>query len=135
MRLNNENIMSEKTVLVVFPSIYSLNKINNLATNISKILKIKNQQYNNIRKNESLIIVETIDPVLASSAVNLLFGIDKIAIAKEIDTNFDSALSVITNTALSLLLKGEKFYVKVDGKDKEISSKRFGDCCNYHFDR
>ncbi|MGI0018193.1 MAG: thiamine biosynthesis protein [Nitrosotalea sp.] len=115
--------MSEKTVLVVFPSIYSLNKINNLETSIAKILKIKNQQYDNIRKNESLIIVEVIDPVLASSAVNLLFGIDKIAIAKEIDINFDSAVSIITNTALSLLLKGEKFYVKVDGKTKDFLAK------------
>jgi hypothetical protein len=115
--------MSEKTVLVVFPSIYSLNKINNLATSVSKILKIKNQQYDNIRRNESLIIVEAIDPVLASSAVNLLFGIDKIAIAKETDTNFDAALSIITNTALSLLLKGEKFYVKVDGKTKKFLAK------------
>ena len=115
--------MSEKTVLVVFPSIYSLNKINNLATNISKILKIKNQPYENIRKNESLIIVEATDPVLASSAVNLLFGIDKIAIAKEIDTDFDSALSIITNTALSLLVKGEKFYVKVDGKTGKFLAK------------
>ncbi len=115
--------MSEKTVLVVFPSIYSLNKINNLATSVSKILKIKNQQYDNIRRNESLIIVEATDPVLASSAVNLLFGIDKIAIAKETDANFDAALSIITNTALSLLLKGEKFYVKVDGKTKKFLAK------------
>jgi len=115
--------MSEKTVLVVFPSIYSLNKINNLETSIAKILKIKDQQYDNIRKNESLIIVEAIDPVLASSAVNLLFGIDKIAIAKETDTNFDSVLSIITNTALSLLLNGEKFYVKVNGKTKDFLAK------------
>ncbi|HEX5456958.1 MAG TPA: thiamine biosynthesis protein [Candidatus Nitrosotalea sp.] len=115
--------MSEKTVLVVFPSIYSLNKINNLTTNISKILKIKNQPYENIRKNESLIIVEATDPVLASSAVNLLFGIDKIAIAREIDTDFDSALSVITNTTLSLFVKGEKFYVKVDGKTRKFLAK------------
>jgi hypothetical protein len=115
--------MSEKTVLVVFPSIYSLNKINNLAVNISKILKIKNQRHTGIRKNESLVVVEAIDPVLASSAVNLLFGIDKIAIAKEVDDNFDSVLSTITNTALSLLLKGEKFYVKVEGKTRKFLAK------------
>jgi hypothetical protein len=115
--------MSEKTVLVVFPSIYSLNKINNLATNIIKILKMKNQHYDDVRKNESFIIVEATDPVLASSAVNLLFGIDKIAIAKEIDSNFNSVLSTITNTALSLLLKGEKFYVKVDGKTENFLAK------------
>ncbi|SMH72134.1 thiamine biosynthesis protein [Candidatus Nitrosotalea okcheonensis] len=115
--------MLEKTVLVIFPSIYSLNKINNLAANISKILKIKNQHHSGIRKNESLIIVEAVDPVLASSAVNLLFGIDKIAIAKEVDNNFDSVLSAITNTALSLLLKGEKFYVKVEGKTEKFLAK------------
>ncbi len=55
--------------------------------------------------------------------MNLLFGIDKIAIAKEVDNNFDSVLSTITNTALSLLLKGEKFYVKVEGKTKEFLAK------------
>ncbi|MGI0007021.1 MAG: thiamine biosynthesis protein [Nitrosotalea sp.] len=115
--------MLEKTVLVIFPSIYTLNKINNLATNVSKILKIKNQRHDGVRKNESLVIVEAIDPVLASSAVNLLFGIDKIAIAKEIDNNFDSVLSTITNTALTLLLKGEKFYVKVEGKTKKFLTK------------
>ena len=115
--------MSEKTVLVVFPSIYSLNKINNLTSNISKILKLENQQYSNIRKNGSVVVVEAIDPVLASSKVNLLFGIEKIAIAKEVDINFDSVLAVITNTALSLLLKGERFYIKVDGKTEKFLAK------------
>ncbi len=115
--------MSEKTVLVVFPSIYSLNKINNLASNISKILKLGNQQYNDIRKNESVIVVEATDPVLASSTVNMLFGIEQIAIAKEVDSDFDSVLSIITNTALSLLLKGERFYIKIDGKTKKFLAK------------
>lgn len=115
--------MSEKTVLVIFPSMYSLNKINNLSTNVSKILKMRDQRHEGVRKNESLIIVEAADPVLASSSVNLLFGIDKIAIAKEIDSNFESILSVITNTALSLLLKGEKFYVKIDGKTRNFLAK------------
>jgi len=115
--------MSEKTVLVVFPSMYSLNKINDLATNVSKILKMKDQHHDGVRKNESLIIVEAADPVLASSSVNLLFGIDKIAIAKEVDSNFESILSIITNTALSLLLKGEKFYVKIDGKTRNFLAK------------
>lgn len=115
--------MSEKTVLVVFPSIYSLNKINNLATNISKILKMRDRHYDDVRKNESLIIIEATDPVLASSSINLLFGIDKIAIAKEVDSNFESVLSIITNTALSLLLKGEKFYVKIDGKTRNFLAK------------
>ena len=115
--------MSEKTVLVIFPSIYSLNKINNLSTNVTKILKMRDQRHDGVRKNESLIIVEAVDPVLASSSVNLLFGIDKIAIAKEVDSNFESILSIITTTALSLLLKGEKFYVKIDGKTRNFLAK------------
>ncbi len=115
--------MSEKTVLVIFPSIYSLNKINNLSSNISKILKLGNQQYNNIRKNGSVIVIEAADPVLASSTVNMLFGIEQIAIAKEVDSNFDSVISMITNTALSLLLKGERFYIKVDGKTEKFLAK------------
>ncbi|MDE1843528.1 MAG: thiamine biosynthesis protein [Thaumarchaeota archaeon] len=115
--------MVEKTVLVVFPSIYSLNKINSLETNIKKILKVNNQRYSNLRKNESLIIIEADDPVLASSAVNLLFGIEKIAIAKEVDCDFDSVLAAITNTTLSLLVKGEKFYVKIDGKTRNFLAK------------
>lgn len=115
--------MSEKTVLVVFPSIYSSNKINDLVANISKILKLQNQQYSKIRKNGSVIVIEANDPVLASSSVSLLFGIEQIAIAKEVDTNFDSVISIITNTAMNLLLKGERFYVKVDGKTKKILAK------------
>ena len=91
--------MSEKTVLVVFPSIYSLNKINELAVNISKILKLQNQQFSKIRKNESVIIIEAADPVLASSTVNLLFGIEQIAIAKAAITQvmvatFDTAIAI-----------------------------------------
>lgn len=115
--------MTEKTVLVVFPSVYSLNKMNSLETNIKKILKIKNQDYNGLRKNESTIIVDAADPVLASSTMNLLFGIDKIAIAKEVDSDFNLVLTTITNTALSLLVKGEKFHIKVDGKTRNFLAK------------
>ncbi len=53
----------------------------------------------------------------------MLFGIEQIAIAKEVDSNFDSVLSIITNTALSLLLRGERFYIKVDGKTEKFLAK------------
>lgn len=115
--------MSEKTVLVIFPSIYSLNKINNLMSNISKLLKIKNHQYSKIKKNESVIVIEATDPVLASSAINMTFGIERIAIAKEVEINFDSVLDIIVNTASTLILKGEKFFVKVDGTTKDFLAK------------
>ncbi len=116
MSQTTENKMNEKTVLVVFPSIFSRNKIKYLMKSISKILKIKNQTLNSISRNGFVIVLEVTDPVLASSAIGSLFGIERIAIAREVRNNFDNVLSTIIKTSMNLLLKGEKFYIKVDGK-------------------
>ena len=115
--------MNEKTVLVVFPSVFSLNKIGDLETSISKILKIKKQSFTCVRKNGSVIVVETNDPVFASSAIGSLFGVDRIAIAKEVRNQFDTVLSTITSTSMNLLLKGEKFYIKVEGRSSDYLAK------------
>ena len=123
MSQNTENKMNEKTVLVVFPSIFSHNKINYLLKSISKILKIKDQPVNSIRRDGSIIVLEVADPVLASSAIGLLFGIDRIAIAKEVKNNFDNVVSTIIITSKNLLLKGDKFYIKVDGKTSGYLAK------------
>jgi adenylyl- and sulfurtransferase ThiI len=123
MSQNTENKLSERTVLVVFPSVFSLNKISYLMKNIPKILKIKNQTLNSMRRNGSVIVIEATDPVLASSAIGLLFGVERVAIAKEVKNSFNDVLSTIIKTSLSLLLKGEKFYIKVDGKTKDYLAK------------
>jgi len=123
MSQNTGNRMSEKTVLVVFPSVFSLNKMDSLETSISTILKIKKQSFTCVRKNSSVIIVEANDPVFASSAIGSLFGIDRIAIAKEVKNQFDTVLSTITSTSMNLLLKGEKFYIKVEGKSADYLAK------------
>ncbi len=115
--------MSEKTVIAVFPSIYSLSKINNLVKNISEILRIKNQPFSKLRKNGSIIVVDAVDPVLASSVINLMFGIDRVAIAKEVVNDFDSVLSAITSSAMNLLMKGETFHVKIEGETKKFLAK------------
>ncbi|HJU13539.1 MAG TPA: thiamine biosynthesis protein [Candidatus Nitrosotalea sp.] len=115
--------MSEKTVLVVFPSVFSLNKMDSLEENIVNILKIKKQSFTRIRKNESLIVIETSDPVLVSSAIGSLFGIERIAIAKEVENRFDTVLATITSTSMSLLLKGDKFYIRIEGKSAEYLPK------------
>ncbi|HSB49729.1 MAG TPA: thiamine biosynthesis protein, partial [Nitrosopumilaceae archaeon] len=77
--------MSEKTVVVVFPSLFSLNKINSLASSISAALKAKRQSFSKIEKKDSVIIVEAKDPVFASTTINSLFGIEKVAIAIEVE--------------------------------------------------
>jgi adenylyl- and sulfurtransferase ThiI len=121
--------MNENAFVVVFPSIFAKNKQNQLISNIKKILKIQNQQFSQITKDEDLVVVEANDPVFASSAINLLFGIDRIAIARCVENKFDVLVSSIAKIGANLLLKGDQFYVKVEGhssgylpKDVEVAA-------------
>ena len=121
--------MSQNAFVVVFPSVFARNKIKQLESNIKKILKIKNQEFQKISRDESLIIIDANDPVFASSTINLLFGIKRVVIAKQIKNDFNTIISEITKIGSNLLLKGEKFYVKVEGnpsgfiaKDVELSA-------------
>lgn len=117
------NKMNEKTVVVVFPSLFSLNKMDYLVSSISTVLKTKKLGFSKIRKNSFVIIVETDDPVFVSSAIGSLFGIEKIAIAKEIENSFNVIVSAIATVGVNLLLKGERFYVKVEGTGTEYVPK------------
>jgi len=64
--------MKNEVLVIVFPSIFSKNKVCSLMTNIKKVLKIQNQKLYKIRKEGDIIIVEADDPVFASSAINTL---------------------------------------------------------------
>ena len=112
-----------ENVVVVFPSLYSLNKIDYLVSSISIILKTKKLGFSKIHKNGSVIIVEADDPVFASSAIASLFGIEKIAIAKEVENSFNAIVTTIVTVGANLLLRGERFYVKVDGTGTEYVPK------------
>jgi hypothetical protein len=116
-------MMDEVSYVVVFPTIFSKNKISQLITNIKKILKIKNQQFKSVKRDGDIILVDANDPVFASSAINLLFGIKKIAITRQVKNNFQDIVSEITSIGGNLLLKGEKFLVKIEGMSKEFLTK------------
>ena len=91
--------------------------------NIKKILKIKNQSFKFVKRDGDIILVDANDPVFASSAINLLFGIEKIAIARQTKNNFQDIVSEITSIGGNLLLKGEKFLVRVEGISKGFLQK------------
>ena len=121
--------MSENASVIVIPSIYSQNKINNLISNIKKILKIKEQSFSKILKDDSVIVVEAADPVFTSSAINLLFGIKKVAIAKKVKNEYESLVESISKIGSNLLLAGDRYVVRVEGdssgflpKDLEIAA-------------
>lgn len=115
--------MSKKSFVIVFPSIFAKNKIPLLIANIKKILKLQNLKFNSVKRDGDIILVEANDPVFASSAINMLFGIKRIAIARQIKNNFDTIVSEITSLGGNLLLKGEKFLVRVEGTSKGFLPK------------
>lgn len=115
--------MDEPSYVVVFPTIFSRNKIPQLIINIKKILKIKNQQFKSVKRDGDMILVDANDPVFASSAINLLFGIKKVAIARQVNNDFENIISEITAIGGNLLLKGERFLVKVEGISKGFLTK------------
>ena len=121
--------MSNENYVVVFPSLFAENKISLLIENIKKILKSKNQHYSKISRDGNLILVDANDPVFASTTIILLFGIKQIIIAKKIKNDFITVVDQINKVGSSLLLKGEKFYVNIQGvpkgyvtKDAELSA-------------
>ena len=115
--------MKEVSYVVVFPTIFSKNKIPQLISNIKKILKIRNQEFESIKRDGDIILVNSGDPVFSSSAINLLFGIEKVAIARQVKNDFKTIVSEITSLGGNLLLKGEIFLVKVEGTSKGFFPK------------
>lgn len=115
--------MDETSYVVVFPTMFSKNKIPQLVSNIKKILKIKNQQFRSVKRDGEIILVDANDPVFASSAINMLFGIKEIAIARQTKNNYQDIVSEITSVGGNLLLKGEKFLVRVEGTSKGFLAK------------
>ena len=115
--------MKEVSYVVVFPTVFSKNKIPQLISNIKKILKIRNQEFKSVKRDGDVILVDSGDPVFSSSAINLLFGIEKVAIARQVKNDFKTIVSEITSIGGNLLLKGEKFLVKVEGYSKGFFTK------------
>jgi len=115
--------MKNEVLVIVFPSIFSKNKVSFLIANIKKILKIQNQKFRKIRKEGDVIIVEADDPVFASSAINTLFGIKGVAIAKRVNNNFESIVNGVSKTATDIFLKGERFLLQIEGHAKGFTTK------------
>ena len=115
--------MKNEVLVIVFPSIFSKNKVNSLITNIKKVLKIQNQKIRKIRKEGDVIVIEAYDPVFASSAINTLFGIKGIAIAKQVTNDFESIVNGVSKVGVDIFLKGERFLLQIEGYSKGFTTK------------
>ncbi len=115
--------MKDEVLIIVFPSVFSKNKTSSLITNIKKVLRIQNQKFRKVRKEGDVITIEADDPVFASSAINTLFGIKGVAIAKQVTNDFESIVNGISKVAKDIFLKGERFLLQVEGDAKGFTTK------------
>ena len=115
--------MDEASYIVVFPTIFAKKRIPLLVSNIKEILKLRNQKFQLVKRDGDIVIVHANDPVFASSAINLLFGIQKVAITRKTNNTFDDIVSTITTLGGNLLLRDERFLVQVEGISKGFLTK------------
>lgn len=120
--------MQDDAFVVVFPTEFSRARMGQLLANIRKILRMRGQDFEFARRDGDVIAVRANDPVFASYAINHLFGIEKIAIAKRTEPVLGPIVSEAARLGGNLLLKGEKFLARVEGraagfvpKDAEIA--------------
>ena len=96
--------------VVVFPSPFARSKSALLASNVKKILKVKELAYDSIRRDGQIIIVDAKDPVFASSAIGLLYGIERVAIAKKVGNGFDETVGRLPKETHEIMDKLRKKY-------------------------
>ena len=109
--------------VLVFPTVFARKRIPQLTANIKTILRIRGQEFRSVGRDGDIILVHANDPVFASSAIGLLFGVRKVAIARRAGNGLDELVSKIVSVGGNLLLRGERFLVTVEGTTKGFIAK------------
>lgn len=103
-----------KTVLLVFPSQFSIGRIDKLIADIKDALRSKDVELRDIVLEKECVVFELDDVVEAAAITAEMFGINKVAIAKKVSTaRFEEILAEVVNIGKLKILSNEKFYVKV----------------------
>ena len=110
--------MSGDSCVVVFPSAFAQGLLPLLAANVRRILEIKGQKFDSIRRDGPVIVVDAQDPVFASSAAALLSGVRRVAIARRVEKDPDVLVPAMAEVGSNLLLSTDRFLVKVEGSAK-----------------
>ncbi|HMH10506.1 MAG TPA: hypothetical protein VK553_07330 [Candidatus Nitrosopolaris rasttigaisensis] len=103
-----------KTVLLVFPSQFSIGRIDKLIADIKDALRSKDVELRDIVLEKECVVFELDDVVEGAAITGEMFGIEKVAIAKKVSTaRFEEILAEVVNIGKLKILSNEKFYVKV----------------------
>jgi adenylyl- and sulfurtransferase ThiI len=108
--MNNQ----DKPVLLVFPSQFSIGRIDKLIANIEKQLQSNNIELRHTMIENECIVFEMNDVVEGAGITREMFGIDKVGIAKKVPRKqFKDIAAEIVNIGKLKVLPNEKFFVKV----------------------
>lgn len=107
--------MQDDAFVIAFPTEFARPHMGLLAANIRKILRLTGQQFTHVKRDGDIIAIHANDPVFASAAINRLFGLRRVAIARRSEADLESLVSTASKLGQSLLLKHERFLVAVEG--------------------
>src|SRR5207302_11518359 len=103
-----------RTVLLVYPSQFSIGRIDKLLAVIKDALRSKNVEIRDIVLEEECVVFELGNVVEGASTIGEMFGVEKIAIAKKVSTSrFEEIITEVVNIGKLKILPNEKFFVKV----------------------
>jgi hypothetical protein len=100
-------------VLLVFPSAFLANTKNMIMSRIIKKLELENMTVTKTICEESCFVFIVNDIVEAACSIKELFGIDRVAIARQVPNIFSDVVSAIITTGKQIILPKQKFFIKV----------------------
>src|SRR5439155_17153183 len=87
-----------KTVLLVFPSQFSIGRMDKLIAAIKDALRSQDVELRDIVLEEECVVFELGNVVEGASIIGEMFGIDKVAIAKKVATSgFEEIIAEVVN--------------------------------------
>lgn len=106
-------------VVIGVPTVFAEKRAAVLARNVKSALKSACQPFKSVARDGQLVVVEGAeDPVLASAAVGMLSGVQRVGVARRADATLAGAAEAVSEVAGSILLEGEAYLVRVGGRPR-----------------
>lgn len=111
--------LDDPFVVIIVPTVFAEKRVALLVNNAKSALKSAGQPFKSVARDGQLIVVEgAADPVLASTAVGMLSGVQRVGVARRADATLAGAAEAISQVAGSILLEGEAYLVRVGGRPR-----------------
>jgi len=110
---SNKRTVNSKAVLLVYPSRFSMPRLEDLISDIKLAFRAKKVGFRNIVLEDDLMVFEMDDVVEGAAVASKRFGVEKVAIARKMPiTNFTQISSTIVSVGKLKVLPREKFFIK-----------------------